>query len=52
MKIGVSRLTGAYVYYSISFGVQELSGDIYTNLALVQLTSIPGLIIVYLCVDK
>lgn len=36
------RLASGYSYYAISFGVEELSGDLYLNMFLLSAVEIPA----------
>ncbi|OWF41857.1 solute carrier family 22 member 6-A-like [Mizuhopecten yessoensis] len=47
LLLAVGWVTAAYVYYAISFGVQNLSGNIYINIFLINIIDIPAQIVTY-----
>ncbi|XP_060073041.1 solute carrier family 22 member 6-B-like [Ylistrum balloti] len=47
MLLGVGWVTASYVYYAISFGVQNLSGNIYINIFLINIIDVPAQLITY-----
>ncbi|XP_069105094.1 solute carrier family 22 member 6-A-like [Argopecten irradians] len=52
LLLAVGWLTASYVYYAISFGVQNLSGDIYINIFLINIIDIPAQIITYYLANR
>ncbi|XP_060063906.1 solute carrier family 22 member 6-like [Ylistrum balloti] len=49
--LAISWFCSSYVYYAISFGVQNLSGDIYFNFFLIQVIDIPAMMLTYVLVN-
>ncbi|XP_021376637.1 solute carrier family 22 member 8-like isoform X2 [Mizuhopecten yessoensis] len=51
LLLALSWFCSSYVYYAISFGVENLSGDIYFNFFLIQVIDIPAMILTYILVN-
>ncbi|XP_033761056.1 solute carrier family 22 member 6-like [Pecten maximus] len=49
--LAISWFCSSYVYYAISFGVENLSGDIYFNFFLIQVIDIPAMVLTYILVN-
>lgn len=49
--LAIGWFCSSYVYYAISFGVENLSGDIYFNFFIIQVIDIPAMLLTYYLVN-